>query len=140
MTRPEPRIYRSQVSVEPVGRHLFMVRAVPYPVHTARVAAYMREGKVHSWSVRMLTTGAPKHVSGLPMLEALALAGEWVGLETGRALKERFAGVQRTAMGQGKCPHLGKVLCLRSASPGSVWCELHPDGRKVVNDVSASTM
>lgn len=134
MTRPPPRTYRSQVSVEKATEHLYIVRAVPHPVHAAKVAAILRNRRPIAWRVDMMTTWEPMGVRGLTFESALSQAAEWVGRMTGEVIKERFHGVQRTAMGQGKCPHLGKLLCLRAASPGSVWCEHHPHGRKVVND------
>lgn len=135
MTQPSPRTYRSQVSVEPVGSHQFIVRAVPYPIHTAEVTARLYQGRPLCWRVTMLT-GDLRTQGELSLRRALSLAGEWVGLATGADMKARFQGAQRSAMGQQQCPYLGPVdggvgLCLGPPMPGSVWCARHPEGRKV---------
>lgn len=130
------RVYRSQVSVEKVTETRFIIRAVPYPIHVAQVSGRVRARyggtSYYTWTYRMLTMPDEPTRGPVTLKEALAGAAEWVGLETGETIKNRFAGVQRTAMGQGRCPYLGAVLCLGSPAPGSVWCEQHPNGRKVV--------
>lgn len=136
MTRPAPRTYRSQVSVEKVTEHLFIIRSVPYPIHAAEVfPAWVRTDtgrKLNGWLLRMLTGQTPAYRVPMGLERTLSDAAELVGLLAGHELKNRFHGVQRTAMGQGRCPYLDRRLCLGVSTPGSVWCEKHPSGRKLV--------
>lgn len=131
--RPPARVYRSQVVMAPAdpddpmgSKRGYLFTSLPHPIHQARVYP-RRDGH---WDVVMLTTWLPRAMTCESESVACATAAEWVGLSAGRAL-QTFSGLQRQALGQGRCPRLGaEGLCLQAADVGAVWCPDHPKGRR----------
>lgn len=116
----------------PLSPTSYVVRADPYPIHSAYV--YRRGAAGTPWVVEFFTIEFPRKYLYEDMGTALAAASELVGRKTGQEWKEVFTGPQRYAMGQQQCPRLmgaGMGVCGQTPEVGSVWCEWHPKGREV---------